>query len=233
MKSIFLVDVDDTILDFHGVSAKALKFAFEENGVGWSESLERAFRTFNTGLWEALERKEITREELMRERFPRFFKSLGKDDTDGYAVSRSFIEYISTHPAYLSGAETFLNELRKKGKVYFVTNGTKEIQRSRFDIIGLWDKAEKIFISQEIGYDKPAKTYVDYVTANIEGFEPSKAVWIGDSLSADIKAANDAGIAGIWFNPRKIPLSDKAKPDYIAESFEEILTILQKINENT
>lgn len=232
MKDIFLVDVDDTILDFHGVSALGLKAAFQENGVIWKEELETAFRVFNGKLWEALERKEIEREELMRERFPRFFKSRGMNDVDGYAVNRSFIRYISKNPAYIVGAEDFLKELAKRGRIYFVTNGTKDIQKSRFDILNLWEKAEKIFISQEIGFDKPAKEYTEHVVANIQDFELQRAVWIGDSLSADIKAANDAKITSIWFNPEQKTLTDKAKPDYTAENFEQILEILQKINEN-
>ena len=39
MKNIFLVDVDETILDFHGASALALRFAFEENGIAWEEEV--------------------------------------------------------------------------------------------------------------------------------------------------------------------------------------------------
>ena len=232
MKDIFLVDVDDTILDFHGVSALGLKNAFKANGVPFNFEIEKAFRSFNGGLWESLERKEITREELMRERFPRFFQSLGMEGVDGYAVNASFIEYISTHPAYLNGAESFLNELSKLGRIYFVTNGTQEIQKSRFDKINLWDKAEKIFISQEIGYDKPAKEYTKYVVNNIQDFSFEKAVWIGDSLSADIKAANDANVTSIWFNPRQNEVNGRVQPDYIVKNFDEILKILQKINAN-
>ena len=232
MKNIFLVDVDDTILDFHGASTLALSAAFQNNGVAWEENLEREFRSFNTSLWEALERKEITWEELMRERFPRFFKRMGMEEVDGDLVNRSFIEYISTHPIYFEGAENFLKKLSKMGRIYLVTNGTKEIQKSRFDIANLWEKAEKVFISQEAGFDKPAKEYTDYVMEHIPNFARENAVWIGDSLSADIKAANDAHITSIWFNPKKKSLSGQAKPNYIAERFEEILEILQKINAN-
>ena len=232
MKNIFLVDVDDTILDFHGASALALRFAFEENGIAWEEGLGSAFRSFNAGLWEALERKEITRAELIRERFPRFFKRMGMEEVDGYAVNRSFIDYISTHPIYVDGAENFLKELSKMGRVYLVTNGTTEIQKSRFDIANLWEKAEKVFISHQVGFDKPAKEYTDHVIKNIPNFARDNAVWIGDSLSADIKAANDAEITSIWFNPKKKSLSGEVKPSYIAESFEDVLEILQKINAN-
>ena len=46
MKDIFLVDADDTVLDFHGASAIALKIAFENCNLEWKESYADAFKTF-------------------------------------------------------------------------------------------------------------------------------------------------------------------------------------------
>ena len=232
MKNIFLVDVDDTILDFHGVSADAFRAACLENGVAWSEELQRQYWVFNVSLWEALERKKLTREELMRERFVRFFQKLGLHDADGYAVNRSYIAYISNHPRYLPGAEDFLRKLSQAGRIFFVTNGTEDIQKSRFDIVGLWEKAENTFISQRIGYDKPAKAYTAYVFSHIPDFRREQAVWIGDSLSADMRAAWEAEVTGIWFNPQGKANTSGVQPDYEASSFEEILEILGKFTQN-
>jgi FMN phosphatase YigB (HAD superfamily) len=120
--------------------------------------------------------------------------------------------------------------LRAQGRVYIVTNGTEWIQNSRFTISGLFSMCDQAFISDPIGFDKPAKGYSDYVFSHIENFEKEKAVWIGDSLSADIKAANDACITSIWFNPTQKQGNDKAIPDYVANSFSQILSILKKIN---
>ena len=123
---------------------------------------------------------------------------------------------------------TNLTKLRRLGRVFIVTNGTKNIQQSRFDIVGLWSYAERVFISEEVGYDKPSKGYTDYVIQNIPDFDKKNCFWIGDSLSADIKAANEAGILSIWFNPQGKPLSNRAKPDYVASNFDEILQICEQ-----
>ena len=149
---------------------------------------------------------------------------------DGARVNDSFIRYISTHPRFLKGAEDFLKELEKMGSIYFVTNGTKEIQKSRFDIIQLWKYAKQTFVSQEVGYDKPAKEYTDYVIAHIPGFDRARAVWIGDSLSADVLAAKNAGITSIWYNPMQKSVGAGDSPDCIANDFSEILSILKKIS---
>ncbi len=232
MKNIFLVDADDTILDFHGASAIALENAFKVSGVEWEERYLTEFKRVNGGLWEALERKELTRKELMDNRFHIFLKHLGREDLDADTFNCTFLEHLATHPIYIDGAQEFLNELRRLGRVYIVTNGTAWIQKSRFDISNLWSYAEEVFVSDLIGYDKPAKEYTDYVVSHIPNFEKEKAVWIGDSLSADIKAANDAEIASIWYNRSKKPIAGEIKPDFIFENYQEILIFLQNLQHN-
>ncbi len=229
MKNIFLVDADDTILDFHGASALALKSAFKESGLAWKEEFADKFKVLNDSLWEALERKELTRTELIERRFPLYLSLLKIESVDGQTFNKLYLEYLATHPIYTNGAVAFLKELNQLGRVFIVTNGTERIQKSRFSICNLEEYAEDIFISDTIGFDKPAKGYTEYVISHISDFEKEKAVWIGDSLSADIKAANDADITSIWYNPKKKQVGNKVKPDYIVEKFEEIFPILQRI----
>ena len=56
MTDIFLVDADDTILDFHGVAQKAVRHAFASVSVEWKEEYAAQYASFNAKLWEALER---------------------------------------------------------------------------------------------------------------------------------------------------------------------------------
>lgn len=230
-KEIFLVDADDTVLDFHGASEQALKYAFEKSGIAWEEGYLPKFRAFNAKLWESLERKELTRETLMDTRFCLFMEHIGEPQIDGTAFNRLFLEYLADNPIYMDGAQAFLQTLNMMGKVYIVTNGTAWIQKRRFTISNLYAYAENVFVSQLVGADKPDKRYTEYVTSHIDGFEKEKAVWIGDSLSADIKAANDAGITSIWFNPAQKAISATAIPDYTAHNFADVLKILQNAGE--
>ena len=228
MKNIFLVDADDTLLDFHGVSEIALKEAFLLSDIEWKEEYLTKYRQINEGLWQALERKELSRAELMDRRFHIYLAHLGFEKVDATAFNERYIRILSTRPVYIEGAEEFLSALRELGRVYIVTNGTADIQRSRFSICKLYEKADGVFISQEAGYDKPDKRYTDYVVSRIEGFDKERAVWIGDSLSADIQAANDAGITSIWFNPHKKDRKGYI-PDYEGGNYQKILDILHEI----
>ncbi len=231
MKDIFLVDADDTLLDFHGASALALKLAFEQMNIVWKEEYLEQFRIFNASLWEALERRELTRDALMENRFSWFLPRLGFEKVDGQKFNERFLHSLATNPIYIEGAQASLSALRTIGRVYIVTNGTAWIQKSRFEIANLYSYADDTFVSDIIGVNKPAKGYTDYVIAHIDGFSKDRAVWIGDSLSADIKAANDAEITSIWFNPQEKTASGQVIPTYQAKNFEEVLKIIKILNQ--
>ena len=224
---IFLVDADNTLLDFHKSSVLAICGAFESLGLECPDEYLQKYSVFNESLWQRLERKELTREELMKNRFIWFLQELGLTQIDGAEFNQKYIEALSTRPVFIDGAEEFMQKLREKGRLYIVTNGTEYIQKSRFDILDLWNKVDGVFISQTAGADKPDKKFTDYVLARIKDFSIDRAVWIGDSLSADIRAANDANIASIGYNPEKTMLAENAPtPTYIAENFQKILSIL-------
>lgn len=225
MKDIFLVDADDTILDFHASSDLAVRHAFSLTGRAWDESYLAKFHEVNDSLWEALQRKEIVRAELLRTRFPLYLQTLGITGVDGEAFNRAYLKFLSENPVYIQGAEAFLQKLNALGRVYIVTNGTAWIQKSRFERAGLYAYAQDTFVSDTIGADKPAKAYTDFVVAHIPDFDRERAVWIGDSLSADIRAANEAGITSVWFNPKGKKRTAGAVPDYEIHTFEEAIAL--------
>ena len=229
-KDVFLIDADDTVLDFHGTASEALKEAFKGCGIEWQDGFAQTYKTLNESLWEALERKQLTRETLMNTRFHRLLQLLNLTTVSGDTFNKIYLNYLSTNPRYLDGAPAFLEALNKKGRVYIVTNGTRWIQNSRFDIANLWQYATGnkagVFISEDAGADKPDRRYTDYVLSKIENFDKARALWVGDSLTADIQAACEAGIDCVWFNPNQKPLTGGAKPTYIVDNFSKILEIL-------
>ena len=225
---IFLVDADNTLLDFHKSAMLAIRDTFEMFGVDCKKEYLDKYESFNEKLWQRLEKKELTREALMNNRFSWFFEEIGLTELDGNEFNEKYIQTLSNRPTYFDGAEKFLKALRENGRVYIVTNGTESIQKRRFDILNLWDKVDGVFISQAVGADKPDIKFTERVIAQIKDFNSARAIWIGDSLSADIKGANLANIHSIWYNPQKISLKENdPKPTYIVDGFEKILSILQ------
>ena len=89
---------------------------------------------------------------------------------------------------------------------------------------------ETVFVSQEIGYNKPSKAYFDACFARIPGFDREKAVMVGDSLSSDIKGGINAGLKTVWVNPGHLPCGE-IKPDYEIESLSQLEALLEQENQ--
>ena len=61
MKDIFLVDADETLLDFCRAEREALAFTLRMHGVSADERLYSRYHAINDELWKALERGERKR----------------------------------------------------------------------------------------------------------------------------------------------------------------------------
>jgi 2-haloacid dehalogenase len=113
--------------------------------------------------------------------------------------------------------------------MYLVSNGTASIQRSRIASSDIERYFEGIFISEEVGYNKPDKAYFDVCFATIEDFDPKQAVIVGDSLSSDIQGGKNAGITTVWFNPKHLENTTKITPDYEIGGLMELLELLETL----
>jgi len=51
-----------------------------------------------------------------------------------------------------------------------------------------------MFISEQVGYEKPALPFFEHCFNNIPDFEKEKTIMVGDSISSDIQGAINAGI---------------------------------------
>ena len=85
---------------------------------------------------------------------------------------------------------------------------------------------ETVFVSQEIGHNKPSKEYFDACFAQIPGFDKEKAMIVGDSLSSDIKGGINAGIKTVWVNPDHKDCGE-IKPDYEIEYLHQLEALLE------
>ena len=110
-----------------------------------------------------------------------------------------------------------------------VTNGTLSVQKGRIKSAGMRPYFKDIFISEEIGYDKPGKAYFDYCFSRISNFHRENTVIIGDSLTSDILGGKNAGIRTIWYNPHQSQNTSAVQPDYQVGELTEIEKLLAQI----
>ena len=77
MITTVLLDLDDTILDFHKAEKEALKKALQKVGVEPTEKLLAGYSEINLAQWKKLELGELTQEEVKISRYHIFFEKYG------------------------------------------------------------------------------------------------------------------------------------------------------------
>ncbi len=222
--STILFDADNTLLDFDKSERMSLIKTMEHYAVPVTEENIQAYVKINVALWKQIEKKEITKPELKKIRFRSFFESIGhKTEADALAVNEYYLGNLSNCGYTLDGAEELCHKLKNAGyKLYIITNGIAKAQAQRLSKSGLTDYIDKVFVSESIGYPKPMKEFFDYVLENIEEQDKSKVVVVGDSLSSDIKGAENAQLDCVWLNPESSALPDGYRADYIISSLKEL-----------
>ena len=228
MYEILFLDLDDTILDFHKAERIAIGKTIRDFGVEPTEELLHRYHVINKWHWEQLELGKLTRAEVLENRFGVLFEELGLE-VDKTACARAYEKNLSIGHYFLPGAEEAVDDLSKKYRLFLASNGTASVQKGRMTSANLYRFFEKVFVSQEIGHNKPSKAYFDACFAQIPGFDPQKAIIVGDSLTSDILGGINAGIATCWVNPNHLPGRPDIKPDYEIEALHQLPGLLEAL----
>lgn len=221
-----LFDIDDTLLDFNANENQALARLFASLGIKLTSESQASYKQFNQSLWKRLELGELSYEDLIANRFISFFKQYF-DLTVGPELNQRYLGYLAEGHQEVFGAKRLLRDLQLAGhELYVVTNGVKVVQEKRLTDAQLKPFFKGIYISEEVGYQKPNKKFFQNVFADIGDVDLNTTAIIGDSLSSDIKGGINSGISSIWFNPQKQQLPDKFQPDYQVSCLAEIKKIV-------
>jgi len=223
-----LMDLDDTILDFHKAEAVAIAKTFKQLGAEASPELISRYSQINQRQWERLELGEIDRHQVLTGRFEILFSELGMS-LDGQQAQDLYEELLSIGHWFMPGAEEMLKELYGKYRLFIVSNGTPVVQQGRLKSSGIGRYFEHIFISEEIGATKPEKRFFDICAASIPGFCKERAIIVGDSLTSDIRGGINAGIPTCWYNPRRLPARADIPADFEIHELSELPGLLESL----
>ena len=229
MIEFLFLDLDDTILDFHKAEKLAIAKTIAAFGAEVTEQVLQRYHVINKAHWERLERGELTREQVLVQRFAVLFAELGIE-ADAAACARAYEHNLSIGHYFLPGAEEAVERLSKKYRLFLASNGTSSVQKGRMTSANLYRFFEKVFVSQEIGYNKPSIQYFHACFAQIPGFDPAKAMMVGDSLTSDIRGGINAGIATCWVADAEAPDHPAITPDYRIESIAQLERLLETIS---
>lgn len=224
---ILLWDVDGTLLDFIAAEKAAVQTLFREFGLGecTDEMVERYSR-INKEYWERLERGELSKPEILVRRFADFFASEGLDASKAPEFNEQYQVRLGDTVVFCDDSYELLSSLRGRVKQYAVSNGTvvaqtRKLRRSGFDRL-----LDGVFLSEELGYEKPATEFFDRVFAAIGEPDRERVLIVGDSLTSDITGGNRAGIRTCWYNPKGEPNLTAAHADYEIRDLHGILDII-------
>lgn len=221
-----LWDVDGTLLDFLAAEREAVRSCFKTFGLGeCTDDMISRYSKINVGYWKRLEYGELTRDQVMLGRFEEFFASEGID-ADVSAFNGEYQYRLGDTICFIDDAYALVERLRRVVKQYAVSNGSYTAQKRKLARSGLERLFDGIFISEEVGFDKPRAEFFDFVFARIPPFAPDEMLIVGDSLTSDMRGGNIAGIKCCWYNPRRAENDVGVRLDYVIDDLRRVEEIV-------
>ena len=222
-----IFDLDDTLLDFQYTQQSALRKIVQEYQLPDTKKTTNLYKEINTSLWKEMEKGHITRQDIFSRRFETFLNQFGIE-VNGEEVDGKYKSYLESGFQTIEQAQDVLSSLKEAGVHLLAgTNGVGTIQRKRLVGSKLNTYFESLFISEELGFEKPDKRFFDRIFEKTNESDPSKYLMVGDSLTADIQGAKNSGIDSVWFQPNQVaPIFKGIKSTYTIHSLDQLFPII-------
>lgn len=224
---VILWDADDTLLDFQRSEASALERAFAEFDLPLTEEIRRGYLEINHGLWKALERGEVTKQQVLDQRFQRTFHLFGLNAPHDGSFERTYQRMLGEGAFLLPDAESVLRALSGRCRQAIVTNGVTATQRNRLRLCGLDRIMDDVFISEQLGAAKPQRAFFDAVFDRLGQPPRERVLIVGDSLTSDMRGGEVAGIDHCWFNPHGVENASGVEVTWEIRRLPELLAIVE------
>lgn len=224
-----LFDIDNTLLSFDGYVKQSMEEGFAHFGLkGYEPWMFDVFTRENNALWLALERGEITFEDIKAGRWNRIFSVLGIG-FDGPTFETYFRAKLNESAIPVEGSLAMLRQLRGKVILCAASNGPYEQQMNRLKLAGMAEHFDYFFISEEMGASKPSAEFFSLCFDRInegrpETIFPEEMLIVGDSLTSDMAGGINAGMKTCFFDPQGKGVPDGMKLDHVVRSLSEVET---------
>lgn len=237
LKALFL-DLDETLCDTTGANLQARDFIAEKAGnmfTGNFNPLDFA-NDYLHGIYKILdeEMKElflpVTDEEAFRTDLLKYLfhkhNLPESEDAVYHEFRKGFDDFRLDCFDFFPGVKDLLADLRKQFTLVVITNGPVYSQRPKINRINLTEHVDHIIVGGEEPEEKPFKS-IFMKACKLADCNPQEALHVGDSLSADIAGAVNAGLTSVWISPEQ---KQDPLPHFTIANFIHIKTILQSTN---
>jgi putative hydrolase of the HAD superfamily len=198
-----LFDLDGTLWDFHLNSKETLEDLFQS--INLASYLNCDFNTFhekyvdiNAKYWLLYGEKKISKDQLRYGRFNDTFRIFDYENIElAKELNDSYIQRAPHKTNLISGCIEALDYLNPKYDLHIVTNGFPEVQHIKLNNCGLTNYFKKLFISEDIGYNKPDQRIFQHIFDALKT-DAKECIMIGDNWEADIEGAKGVGMDYIF-----------------------------------
>jgi putative hydrolase of the HAD superfamily len=202
-----LLDVDDTLVDTRG----AFRAAITSVVAAWLPDLDADTREAAVQHWaldpgghfRAYTRGELDFATQRRRRAADLHEAFGGPPLDDAAARRWDAGYEDAFRRAwrpCPDAPPFLAAVRAAGlPMAAVTNMLTSYQVAKVGALGLAGFLEAVIGLDVVGVGKPDPRPFLHACALL-GVDPGDAVYVGDELDVDARAARDAGLLGVWLD---------------------------------
>ncbi len=207
-----LLDLDNTLLDFYRAEEAAILGTLQDMHIDPKPGIAARYSAINAGQWALIEQGQTTRERALVRRFELLLEELGADRSAA-EMKNIYEKRLACGHFFMPGAPELLEALYPVYDLYLASNGTTAVQQGRLKSAGISHYFKEIFLSQQLGANKPDPAFFERCFEKIPGFRRENTVIVGDSLTSDIQGGMSAGIHTCWFNRDGIPGRSSIVPE--------------------
>jgi|APHM01.1.fsa_nt_gi Predicted hydrolase (HAD superfamily) len=211
-----LFDVDHTICEYHRSTQKLLSLAFDRADVTPFFEAEEYWALYGEYVGES-----DSIDGLREQCFLELADQNGETRERGRQVAEAY-NHVRDHTnvRFLDGAAEALDQLNDQYRLAAVTNGPEDAQATKLDALGV-DQFETVVFA---GFETPAKPHPAPFEKALAAVDttPDNAVFVGNSLEADIAGAHAAGLEAAWLRDGAVPV-DGPTPEYVLEEPADLL----------
>jgi putative hydrolase of the HAD superfamily len=153
----------------------------------------------------------------------------GIDDTPLAAeLAEDFVRLRrGKHEVYEDTLAT-LENLSRRFALGLLSNGASDLQHRKIAGSGIGHYFREILIAGDIGFAKPDRRIFDLLLSRL-GATAAHTLMIGNNLTTDVQAAQNAGLRAIWIHRSGTPAPSNITPDWEIASLKQLNSVLDAL----
>lgn len=200
MSPMLFFDLDDTLVNDSEAAAaavQALYAAYRDRIQDSLEAFAARWRLVGRVAFTAYLEGHVSYREQGRVRVRTAF-GCPLTDVEADGIFEAYLGYYDANLRLFLDVTPLLRALGDR-PLGIITNGAPERQRTKLACVGLQGRFDPVITAGEVSIRKPdARLF--HVACARAGVAPAEAVHVGNNLEHDARAAQAAGLQGIWLN---------------------------------